>query len=248
MINQPRIGHRSLWRLVALTAVLLIAAAALLVAAPTTASAASCTAGDGPYQKQLEAYLGLTVDGHNSTSDCLAIQAWQVSNDIVPAAGYAGPLSHRVVDRKLLALSRASTCPKLPRVVCVDLTSQMMWITEDGDRAWGPYAIRSGRKGYATRVTANRGGDCRSKRSRGSADYCTVFRRDRHHVNATGARMPYSMFFDGGEALHTYTERYIYDSLGSHGCIHMLPSKAAWLWDHLPIGTKIFIFGRKPGT
>ena len=60
--------------------------------------------------------------------------------------------------------------------------------------------------------------------------------------------MPYSMFFDGGEAFHTYTERYIYNSLGSHGCIHMLPSKASWLWDHMPNGTKISVFVRKPGT
>ncbi|MBA3528148.1 MAG: L,D-transpeptidase [Propionibacteriaceae bacterium] len=235
-------------RLAALGASGLIALVALLAVAPASASAATCTAGTGPYQKQVEAYLGLPVDGRNSYSDCLAIQAWQSRNDIVPAAGYAGPLTNMVVSHKILARSRASMCPALSRVVCIDLTSQMMWIAESGKRVWGPYAIRSGRDGYETRTTYNRGGNCRSKYSTGSADYCTVFWKDRDHYNATGDHMPYSMFFDGGEALHTYKERYIYDPLGSHGCVHMLPSKAQWLWDHIPYGTKISVFGRKPGT
>lgn len=239
---------RTGWRVSALLTAAVLAALALLVSAPTQASAASCTAGTGPYQRQVEAYLGLRVDGRNSTSDCLAIQKWQRDNDVVPAAGYAGPLTHRVVARKLQANQRVDLCPTLARVVCVDLTSQMMWIAEDGDRVWGPYAIRSGRNGYETRTTRNRGGDCRSRRSTGTQDYCTVFRRHRDYYNSTGDHMPYAMFFDGGEAFHTYRERYIYNSLGSHGCIHMLPSKAAWLWTQLPNGTKIAVFGRKPGT
>lgn len=241
-------GGRSWIRLAALLAAAVTTAVTFLVAAPASASAAACTAGTGPYQKQLEAYLKLTVDGRNSAKDCAAIRAFQVDNDIVPAAGYAGSLTSSVVVRKKLALSRASRCPSYDRVVCVDLTSQMMWIAEGGDRVWGPYAVRSGRDGYETRTTQNRGGDCRSRLSRGTADYCTVFRRHRDYYNSTGAHMPYAMFFDYGEAFHTYRERYIYNSLGSHGCIHMLPSKARWLWDRMPNGTKVYVFGRRPGT
>jgi hypothetical protein len=225
-----------------------MAVTGLAVAAPTSATAASCTAGTGPYQRQVEAFLGRPVDGRNSATDCVAIRSFQARNDIVPAAGYAGPLTNLVVSRKKLALSRTAMCPALARVVCVDLSSQMMWIAESGHRVWGPYAMRSGRNGYETRTTRNRGGDCRSRYSTGSADYCTVFRKHRDHYSSTGAHMPYAMFFDGGEAFHTYRERYIYDSLGSHGCIHMLPSKAQWLWDHIGYGTKVFVFGRKPGT
>jgi lipoprotein-anchoring transpeptidase ErfK/SrfK len=221
---------------------------AFVVVAPSPASAAACTASTGPYQRQLEAYLGLKVDGKNSAGDCAAIRAFQVDNDIVPAAGYAGPLTNTVVTRKKKAVSRAASCPVYNRVVCVDLTSQMMWIAEKGRRVWGPYAVRSGRNGYETRTTQNRGGNCRSKYSRGTADYCTVFRRHRDYYNSTGDHMPYAMFFDYGQAFHTYRERYIYNSLGSHGCIHMLPSKARWLWDRMPNGTRIYVFGRKPGT
>jgi lipoprotein-anchoring transpeptidase ErfK/SrfK len=235
-------------RLVALVVAGLMAVVGLLVA-PTSASAATaCTASTGPYQRQVEAFLHLKVDGRNSSADCVAIRSFQARNDIVPAAGYAGSLTHLVVSRKISALSRLSLCPALSRVVCVDLTSQMMWIAEGGTKVWGPFAIRSGRNGYETRTTHNRGGNCRSKFSTGTADYCTVFWKDRDHYNRDGAHMPYSMFFDSGEAFHTYRERYIYNSLGSHGCVHMLPSKALWLWQHIGVGTKVSIFGRKPGT
>jgi lipoprotein-anchoring transpeptidase ErfK/SrfK len=244
---RPKVGP-PLRRVTAALGAVLMIAVGLVVAAPSSASAAACTAGTGPYQSTVEAYLGLTVDGHNSATDCAAIRAFQTDNDIVPAAGYAGTLTNMVVSHQVQAKSRAAKCATLPRVVCVDLSSQMMWIAEQGHTVWGPYAVRSGRNGYETRTTANRGGNCRSKRSHGTADYCTVFRRDRDHYNGNGDHMPYAMFFDGGEAFHTYKERYIYNSLGSHGCVHMLPSKAKWLWEHIPNGSRVVIFGRKPGT
>ena len=221
-------------------------AAATLVTAPAPAQAASCQT--GPYQRQAESYLGLKVDGVNSSADCDKIKAFQAKNEIVPAAGYAGSVTYSVMKRKTSARSRASMCPALSRVVCVDLTSQMMWIAESGKPVWGPYAIRSGRNGYETRTTTNRGGDCRSKYSTGSADYCKVFRRVRDDWSYTwNSPMPYAMYFDGGQAFHTST-RYMYSEPGSHGCIHMLPGKASWLWGQMPLGTKVFIFGRKPGT
>jgi L,D-transpeptidase catalytic domain len=55
------------------------------------------------------------------------------------------------------------------------------------------------------------------------------------------------MFFNGGQAFHT-SDRYIYGTLGSHGCVHILPNKAAWLWSQIPLNTKVHVFGRKPGT
>lgn len=220
--------------------------AVTLVTVPAPATAATCDT--GPYQRQAESYLGLVVDGVNSVADCDKIKAFQVTNEIAPASGYAGSVTYSVMKRKTFARSRASMCPALSRVVCVDLTSQMMWIAQSGDRVWGPYAIRSGRNGYETRTTTNRGGDCRSKYSTGTADYCKVFRRVRNDWSYTWkSPMPYAMYFDGGEAFHTST-RYLYSEPGSHGCIHMLPDKASWLWGQMPLGTKVSIFGRKPGT
>jgi L,D-transpeptidase catalytic domain len=217
-----------------------------LLAIPVPASAATC--GTGPYQSYVEGFLKLPVDGINSSTDCEKIASWQKDNGINPATGNADSLTYSVMKRKVSAKSRVTYCPAYNRVVCVDLTSQMMWISEYGKRVWGPYTIRSGRDGSETRTTINRGGDCRSKYSTGTADYCKVFKKVLNDWSYLyNEPMPYAMYFDGGIAFHT-SSRYIYDPLGSHACVHILPNKAAWLWNNIPLGTKVHVFGRKPGT
>ena len=59
--------------------------------------------------------------------------------------------------------------------------------------------------------------------------------------------MPYAMFFSGGIAFHT-SDRYLYDTLGSHGCVHILPKVAKKMWNRVDVGTTVQVFGRKPGT
>ena len=128
------------------------------------------------------------------------------------------------------------------------MTNQMMWISENGKRVWGPYAARTGRNGYETRTTQNRGGYCPNYKSTGTLDYCKVYHRNRYAFSTLwDVPMPYAMFFDGGQAFHLST-RYIYDEPGSGGCIHILPNKTAFLWNFMQNGTKVYVFGRKPGT
>ncbi len=96
--NHPAVASLLVRRFAALIAAAVMAVVVPAVATPTPpAAAATCTAGTGPYQAQVEVYLKLPVDGRNSYSDCVAIRAWQVKNDIVPAAGYAGSLTNMVV-------------------------------------------------------------------------------------------------------------------------------------------------------
>ena len=240
---KPGVKRRAL----AWAVLVVILAVVELLSPATPASSADCQT--GPYQVQAEKYLGLVQDGVNSPADCDRIKSFQTDNGINPAAGYAGSVTYSVMTRKTSARARVGYCQvKVGRAVCVDLTSQMMWIAQDGKRVWGPYAIRSGRDGYETRTTWNRGGDCRSRTSSGTADYCKVFRRVLNDWSyAWSSPMPYAMYFDGGIAFHT-ADRYIYSEPGSHGCVHMLPNKAAWLWSQFPLGTKVAVFGRKPGT
>ncbi|MEV7004671.1 murein L,D-transpeptidase, partial [Streptomyces sp. NPDC093982] len=54
---------------------------------------ATCTAQAGPYQAQVEKFLGRPVDGKQSSADCKAIQAFQTKHGITPNAGYAGPVT-----------------------------------------------------------------------------------------------------------------------------------------------------------
>lgn len=61
----------------------------------TTAGRApvACVAGKGPYQRQVERWLKLTVDGRQSPADCEAVRAFQTRQGIKPANGYAGPVT-----------------------------------------------------------------------------------------------------------------------------------------------------------
>ncbi|MEU8792046.1 L,D-transpeptidase family protein [Streptomyces sp. NPDC048643] len=52
-----------------------------------------CAAGKGPYQRQVERWLKLAVDGRQSAADCEAVRAFQTKQGIKPANGYAGPVT-----------------------------------------------------------------------------------------------------------------------------------------------------------
>lgn len=221
------------WRRLRVAAVLGAAVTVLATLLPAVAASAAtaCTAGTGPYQLRVERFLGRTPDGRQSTGDCRAIRRFQHKHGIVPAQGYAGVVTKGLVRRLKLSASRADRCATRAKVVCVDLTSQTAWIAERGVVTWGPYAVRSGRDGYETRTGTFR-----------------VQSKDIDHVSSIfGSAMPYAMFFSGGQAFHT-SDRYLYDPLGSHGCVHVLPKVARDMWDRVGLATTVQVFGRKPGT
>ncbi|MDP9393171.1 MAG: L,D-transpeptidase [Actinomycetota bacterium] len=200
-----------------------------VAASMTLGTAAACST--GPYQNQVEAYLRLPVDGVNDDEDCEAIQRFQRRYAISPAAGYAGRVTYGLVKRFQLAKTRLDICTVRRKVVCVDLTSQVMWIAEDGKRTSRLQPVRSGRDGYETR--------------RGLFD---IYYKNIDHVSSIyGSPMPYAMFFSGGQAFHS-SDRYLYDEPGSHGCVHVNLKAIARLWEIMPVGTKVHVFGRKPGT
>jgi len=221
------------WRSVRLAAALAAAVALLVTLLPVAVAqaATACNADTGPRQTRLEKFLGLVPDGKNSESDCRAIRKFQRKNGIEPAEGYAGTVTGKVVKRLRLSADRADKCDARAKVVCVDLKSQTAWIAKKGKITWGPYAIRSGRDGYETRT-----------------GLFHVYTKDIDHVSSIyGSPMPYAMFFSGGIAFHT-SDRYLYDTLGSHGCVHILPKVAKKMWNRVDVGTTVQVFGRKPGT
>ena len=75
----------------------LVAPLSLALGAAPAQAAPSCTTSAGPYQKQVEKFLGRPVDGKQSTTDCKAIQAFQTKHGITPNAGYAGPVTWGVM-------------------------------------------------------------------------------------------------------------------------------------------------------
>ena len=73
-----------------------------------------------------------------------------------------------------------------------------------------------------------------------------VYRMDADHVSSQyGSAMPWSMFFDGGQAIH-YSSNF--NSVGyygaSHGCVNVRDwDKVKWLYGTVNIGTPVYIYG-----
>jgi hypothetical protein len=220
-------------RRVATGAVLMAVAGGALVLAPASpAAAAGCSPRTGPYQKQVEKYLGLRVDGWASLADCQAVQRFQQRFDIRPTAGYAGPLTYSIVRRFETANYRACSYSNVMRV-CVDLTSQTMWVTKQGKRIYGPAPVRTGKRGYATPTGVYRISD--KKLMTTSSIY--------------NVKMPYWQRVYRGVGFHQAVT-WMYDPKipGSHGCLNLAPADARGLYNITARGTWVQIFGRKPGT
>ncbi|WP_419996973.1 L,D-transpeptidase [Streptomyces boninensis] len=191
-----------------------------------------CTRQSGPYQKQVERYLGLAVDGKQSKADCKAIQAFQKKADIWPDAGYAGPVTHGELFLPTIRKNpnKDGRCRTgAARVVCVDMTRQVLWVQKGKKVLFGPVPIRTGRPGYETRTGLHR----------------IYWRHKDHQSSLYDAPMPYSQFFDGGQALHgTYSS--VYKPPGSHGCVNLRFAESKALWKVLKKGDRVHVYGRRP--
>ncbi len=105
------------------------------------------------------------------------------------------PVPARVAGTPCLATARA----------CLDLSGQRAWLIRDGAVEFGPIPVTHGRKGYRTPPGTFR-----------------VSFKSRDHVSSIyHAKMPYSVFFNGGIAFHQGSLR-----SQSHGCVR-LPRAAA---------------------
>ncbi|MGW2489741.1 L,D-transpeptidase [Streptomyces sp. NPDC001606] len=194
----------------------------------------TCSKQTGPYQRQVERWLKLKVDGKQSASDCKAIRAFQITYKIKPAIGFAGPVTWSTM--MLLSAKKnpnaAKKCPvRSYRVACVDLDRQLTWVQKGSKVVFGPVPIRSGRKGYVTRK-----------------GWHTIYWRHKNHVSTLyNQPMPYAQFFDGGEAFHAVYGS-IYTTVGSMGCVNLKLADARKLWDVTKKGDHVYVWGRRPGT
>ncbi|WP_282695799.1 L,D-transpeptidase family protein [Streptomyces sp. CC208A] len=215
---------------------LLVPAALVLGAAP--AQAASCNVTTGPYQKQVEKFLGRTVDGRQSLGDCQAIQAFQRKHGITPTMGYAGPITWRTMDTMIQQKAagtnpnKAGKCPtNKGRIACVDLTRQLSWIQDGSRLKYGPVPVRTGKAGTPTRTGLKK----------------VYWRNINHWSTLYNVSMPYAQFFDGGQAFHSTTKS-MWNPPGSGGCVNMRSADAKAYWNLLRNGDDVYVYGRKPGT
>ncbi|MGE6735745.1 L,D-transpeptidase family protein [Streptomyces sp. NPDC059900] len=217
-----------------------LTATALLLALPAVPAAAAtarpeppCTAGTAPYQRQLEQELRRPVDGVQSPEDCAAIRQLQRRLGVSPADGLASLRTYRtlVADQVRRDPAARRSCPsRAYRVVCVDLTRQILWVQVNRRLVFSPVPVRTGRDGLETRRGWHR-----------------IYWKHRDHFSTIyDVPMPYAQFFDGGQALHG-TRNDLFSS-GSGGCVNLTVPDAKRLYALLQKGDRVYVWGTKPGT
>ncbi|MEU0036441.1 L,D-transpeptidase family protein [Streptomyces sp. NPDC006333] len=196
--------------------------------------ALSCSRRTGPYQRQVERWLKLKVDGRQSGGDCRAIRTFQSRHGIKPLTGFAGPVTWARM--QLLSARKnpnaAGKCRvRSSRVACVDLTRQLTWVQKGKKVLWGPVPMRSGRAGYRTRT----------------GQFKIYWKHKNHWSTLYNSPMPYSQFFSGGQAFHAIYGS-VYDPHGSWGCVNLRLADARSLWNVLRKGDRVSVWGHRAGT
>ncbi|MFD8981505.1 L,D-transpeptidase family protein [Streptomyces sp. NPDC059564] len=195
----------------------------------------ACTAGTGPYQRELEAHLHRTVDGVQSPADCAAVRAFQRAHRVTPADGYSGPATFRTMTAVAARANpnASGACPvRDHRVTCVDLERQLLWVQKGRRVLFAPVPVRTGRDDEETRP-----------------GWHEIYWRHKDHVSTLyeNSPMPYAQFFDEGQALHGRSGD-LYAHGGSAGCVNLSVPDAERLWNLLTEGDAVYVWGTKPGT
>ncbi|MFJ3900507.1 L,D-transpeptidase family protein [Streptomyces sp. NPDC090025] len=199
---------------------------------PRGAVGASCTGKAGPHQRRVERLLRLKVDGKQSKADCRAIRAFQQREKIKPANGYAGPATWGRAE--LLGARKnpnaAGKCPvRSYPVACVDLDRELMWVQKGRKLTYAVVNVRSGRAGYRTRTGWHK----------------VYWRHKDHWSTIYDTPMPFSQFFDGGQAFHAVYGQ-IATPTGSRGCVNLSYAHAKKLWGVLRKGDRVYVWGKRP--
>jgi peptidoglycan hydrolase-like protein with peptidoglycan-binding domain len=202
----------------------------------TPAKPAGCPQGEK--QREVETSLAklggfgpVTVDGIQSAADCAAIKKFQRRYDLRPVEGRAGPATADVA-RRLASTNTAKCKAGSGTTFCVDLTLQTVWAMRGGKVVMAPTVTRTGMAGYRTPA----------------GTYNINFRNVKEWSNPYEVWLPYWQHFTQGIGFHQTTTYLHNKSIGSHGCVNLLPVDARKLWSLGQNGTRVYLFGRRPGT
>ena len=196
---------------------------------PKKTTKPGCPQGDSQREVEtalakLGAFGAVTVDGKQSAADCAAIKKFQQRYGISPAVGRAGPTTADVAQR--LAATDTSKCKTgSGTTFCVDLTHQTVWAMRGGRVLLGPTVTRTGMPGYATPTGA----------------YSVQNKALKEWSNPYEVWLPYWQRFNGGIGFHETTTYIHTKSIGSHGCVNLLPSDARALYALGKNGTRVHV-------
>jgi lipoprotein-anchoring transpeptidase ErfK/SrfK len=121
----------------------------------------------------------------------------------------------------LAGTAGAAAAPSSPPCIaaaraCVDLSTQQAWLMRDGGVIYGPVPVATGKASAPT-----------------DPGIFHVFWKDLHHRSSEfhNAPMPYSVFYNGGEAFHEDSV-----TVRSHGCVHLAHRAAQTFYNTLHVG------------
>ena len=229
---------RATARLTAVAAATLIGAGVGVLGPLPGAAHAAGGCPQGEHQRAVEQYLAklggfgqVTVDGRQSAADCTAIKKFQRRYDIRPAHGRAGPTTFDVAKRLASTDTRRCKAGKAT-TFCVDLTQQTVYMMRGRTVVVKPTVTRTGMPGYQTPAGTYR--IDRGNKREWSYPYKVW--------------LPYWQHFHRGMGFHE-TTTYIHEkSIGSHGCVNLLPGDTRTMYGIGRVGMTVKVFGRRPGT
>jgi putative peptidoglycan binding protein/L,D-transpeptidase-like protein len=149
---------------------------------------------------------GVTVRG---------VKAFQARRHL-PVTGVADAATWKLLLQRTVRRATAvpAVCKNAGWHACYDRTVHQVTLWHDGS-IYNTWMVRGGAETMQTRLGTHK-----------------VYYRDSDHVSSEyGSPMPYSQFFDGGEALHG--SRLMMDPFvgHSHGCVNMYVEDARQLWN-----------------
>ena len=204
------------------------------VASAGPARCGSPSAGDAAVESYLAGgrFGRVSRDGHLAGAECDAVRAFQRWASIPQVTGTATAPTIAVARR--LAAVRTGSCgasgPGL--TVCVDLTTQTVWAIRGGKLALPPTVVRTGRPGQAT-----------------PTGWFRIGQKKRHTVSSLyGTPLPFWQRFYRDFGFHALETPLYAPIAGSHGCVNMIYRDAAALFAMTSPGTRVHVFGHKPGT
>lgn len=120
------------------------------------------------------------------------------------------------------AASSGSPCSAAARA-CVDLSSQRAWLMQGGTITYGPVPVATGKASAPT-----------------APGVFHVTWKDLHHRSSEfhNAPMPYSVFFNGGDAFHQDSV-----TVRSNGCVHLTKPAAQTFYNTLRVGDEVQVVG-----
>lgn len=148
-------------------------------------------------------------------------------------ATVAGLACTTLLGAGLVTANPASARAKMPRacysgtIICIDKSSRTLRYLHNG-RTLIRMNARFGASATPTRTGMYR-----------------IYWKDANHVSRLfGSAMPYSMFFDGGQAIHYSSDFARRGYAGaSHGCVNVRDyGKVRQLFNSAPVGTRVYVY------